>query len=348
MSLANIMYIFVVVVFKLVLWAIAIGYNHTRAAEREVYPFVLVELLVCIIFPIFLFISVILVAIVLNFITIGALDGRQIIPKLLRNVQFEKKTDSDFWIISNSFYFTLERRKSDDSNDSKERAKQIGCGVCYSCFPNFATWILAALAGLCIILAMSYFADRTIDTQVTVTNCSDPRINRDFSCFNSSTLAYVDCVFDTQVELMHCFQFYQFGVDVDLVSSLASAFAFYLVAVNSITIVFGVLQVLLHLKNSKIWGGVFVAFGFLALMGVIVVVIFWATGYIEATRPELSRLNIVNLAQLIMVCLFIILIGTLIITSTWVEKVPKKGNSSSTESADAATVSKSLSGTSNV
>ncbi len=328
------MYIFVVVVFKLVLWAIAIGYNHTRAAEREVYPFVLVELLVCIIFPIFLFISVILVAIVLNFITIGALDGRQIIPKLLRNVQFEKKTDSDFWIISNSFYFTLERRKP---NDSKERR------VCYSCFPNLATWILAALAGLCIILAMSYFADRTIDTQVTVTNCSDPRINRDFSCFNSSTLAYVDCVFDTQVELMHCFQFYQFGVDVDLVSSLASAFAFYLVAVNSITIVFGVLQVLLHLKNSKIWGGVFVAFGFLALMGAIVVVIFWATGYIEATRPELSRLNIVNLAQLIMVCLFIILIGILIITSTWVEKVPKKGNSSSTESADAATVSKSTS-----
>jgi len=171
---------------------------------------------------------------------------------------------------------------------------------------------------------------------MTVTACNDTGIDRDFSCFNASSLAYLDCVTDTNTELLHCFKFYEFGVDVDIVSSLAAAFAFYLVAVNSITTVFVVLQILLHLKNSKIWGVLFVACGFIALTGVIVVVVIWATGYIEAALPELPRLNIVNLAQLIMVCLFLILVGILIITSTWVEKVPDKGKKPGDKPADSA------------
>ena len=316
------------------LWSVAIGYNFSRATEREVYPFVVVELLVCIIFPVFLFIAGILMAVVLDYVTYGALDGRHFIPRLLRNVKFEKGKESDFWIIVNSFYFTLKKPKGD--GDAAAKAKQIGCGVCYSCFPNFATWIIAALAGLCLILAVSYFADRTIDTQITVTSCEDPGVDRDFSCFNASTLAYVDCVTDTNTVLLHCFKFYQFGVDVDIISSIASSFAFYLVAVSSITTVFGVMQILLHLHHSKIWGAFFVAFGFVALTAVIAVVIIWATGYIEAALPELPRLNIVNLAQLIMVCCFIILVGILIVTSTWVEKIPSKGKKSENKDETAA------------
>ena len=323
-----------------VLWAVAVGYNFTRGGVREVYPFVVVELLSCVLFPMFLFVSVVFMAVVLHYVTRGALDGRQILPRLLPNVKFETGEKSDFWIIANSFYFTLKRRPSNKDDDEETRKKLIGCSVCYSCFPNFATWIISALAGLCFILAVSFFVDRTIDTQMTVTACNDTGIDHDFSCFNASTLVYVDCVTDTATELLHCFKFYEFGVDVDIVTSLAAAFAFYLVAVNSITTIFVVLQILLHLKNSKLWGALFVTGGFLGLMGMIAVVIIWATGYIEASLPELPRLNIVNLAQLIMVCLFVVLVGILIITSTWVEKVPNKekkpGDKTSASAATAA------------
>jgi len=125
-----------------VLWAIAVGYNFTRSGVPEVYPFVVVELLCCVLFPIFFFVSVICMAVVLHYVTYGALDGRQILPRLLPNVKFEKGEKSDFWIIANSFYFTLKRRNSNEGDDEGTRKKLIGCSVCYSCFPNFATWII--------------------------------------------------------------------------------------------------------------------------------------------------------------------------------------------------------------
>ena len=155
---------------------------------------------------------------VVNFVTLGAADARGALPHFLQGVKFEAGEKFDHWIIADSFYFPLTKRK--------DRASH---GFCYSCYPNFATWVLVGIVSLICNLAVSYFADITIDSQISVTSCNDDRIDSTFNCFNSSTLAFVDCSNKEQpLELIHCFRFHRFGVDTDLIQAGATTFAFFL------------------------------------------------------------------------------------------------------------------------
>lgn len=312
------------VCISIVLWAIAIGVNHSRRADITVVPFIVVELLVAIGFPFFLFTGGIFMANVLDFITYGAVDARKILPRFLRSVKFEEgteldqvssggdpnKKDYDFWVIEDTFYFYLDKRKGGDR---------------FSCYPNFATWVLVAILSLSINLAVSYFADITLDMQISVTSCSDPRIDRTFSCFNSSTLVFVDCVNDTNVELIHCFKFYRFGVDVDLIQSLATSYAFYLVATSIFAHLFGLMKISLYISNKRVWGVLVVVVGILLFILSVIVILIWLSGYISPALGELSRLNIINLSQFVMVSWFVILIGLLMIGGTWAEKEKVRG-----------------------
>ena len=306
------------------LWAIAVGYNRSRRVNVSVTPFVVVELLVAVIFPILLYISGILMAIVLDYITYGALDGREALPRILRNVKLEKGAKSDFWIIVNSFYFELPKCENTDTGScpEPEQMPKKPSGACHSCYSNRATWLLIIISGMSISLAVSYFVDITLDTQVTVNACNDTRIDRDFSCFNASTLVFVDCVNDVDSELLHCFKFYEFGVDVDIVTSIAASFAFYLVAVTTISNIFLAMKIFLHLYHSNLWGYFFIFAGIFLLVGVIAVIVIWANGYISALTGELPRLNIINLAQMLNISLLVILVGVLIVSCKWVEMGP--------------------------
>ena len=332
------------------LWAIAVGYNRSRRVSVGVTPFVVVELLVAVICPTLLFASAVLMAIVLNYVTDGNIDGREALPRILSNVKFVRGKTYDFWIIVDSFSFQLNKKgqpnkgkeeegtnkqaaerpdqpnkeKEEEGTDKQAAKRPAKHGICYSCFPNSATWILIILSGLTIILAVSYFVDVTLDTQVTVNTCNDTRIDRDFSCFNASTLVFVDCVEDVDTILLHCFKFYQFGVDVDIISSLAGAFAFYLVAITAISNTFLAMKICLHLFNTVLWGVLFIIAGVIAFLGVTIVISVWAVGYISAFIGELPRLNIINLYQLIITCLFIILVGILMVGSEWVEITSSK------------------------
>lgn len=252
---------------------------------------------------------------VIDFITYGASDARTALPRFLTSVKFEKGDNFDYWVIENTFYFSLKKRELKDRVDH---------GFCFSCYPNFATWVLVAIVSLSVNLAVSYFADIALDKQVSVNACSDPRIDRTFSCFNASTLAYVDCVNDTDVELIHCFKFFRFGVDVDLIQSLATAYAFYLVAVSIFGHLFLGMKIFLHISKRRIWGIIMVVAGIVLFLVSVVVIIIWLNGYISAATGELSRLNVINLAQFVMVSWFVLLIGLLMVVGTWAEKKPKQ------------------------
>jgi hypothetical protein len=290
------------------LWAVAIAINHSRVQERTVTPFVVVECLAALCFPLFFVAGFLLMANVIDFITSEAADARKALPRFLNAVKFEKGGEKDHWIIEDSLYFTLKKR---------ERKR-------FSCYPNFATWVLVSIVCLAFIFSVSYFVDIVLDMQVSVTSCDDPRIDRTFSCFNSSTLEHVDCVTDTAVNgILHCFKFYRFGVDVDLIQSIATAYAVYLVASAIFGHIFLVMKVLLHLTKKVYWGGLLVAVGVLFFFGSIVVIVIWLNGYISPIASELSRLNVINLAQFVMVSWFILLTGLLMIGGEWAEKDTK-------------------------
>ena len=234
----NITFSFPPILFSVVLWALAVGHNHSGRVAVTVTPFVVVEILVGIIFPTLLFTSAVLIAIVLNYATYGAIDGREAIPHILNKVKFERGKYSDFWIIVDSFYLKLSRRKQPNERKLDETDEQEPVKDTDSCFPNSATWILIIISGLTIILVVSYLVDMTLDMKVTVNACNDSLINSDFSCFNASTLAFVNCVEDINAQLLLCFKFRQFGIDLDIISSLSGAFAFYLATNTTISNVF--------------------------------------------------------------------------------------------------------------
>lgn len=280
-------------------------------------PFIIVEFLVAVALPFFAFTGGIFMATVLDFITYGNADARTALPHFLSSVKFERGEKKDYWIVEKTFYFKLQKR------EKEERKKH---GFYFSCYPNFATWMLVAVVCLSLNLAVSYFADITLDMQVTVTACDDPRIDRTFSCFNRSTLVFVDCVADTSVELIHCFKFYRFGVDVDLISALATTYAFYLLTAGSFGYLFVIMKIFLHLSKRRLWGVIFVICGMVMFLVSLIVIAVWLSGYISPSLAELARLNVIHLAQLVMVSLLVFLVGVLMLGATWAEKEPKKTN----------------------
>ncbi len=296
------------------LWAIAIGVNHSRRENRTVISFVLVELLVAIAFPFLFFASGVIMANVVDFITLGQADARTALPRFLRSVKFESGDKYDYWVIEDTFYFRLMKRT--------DREKH---GFCYSCYPNIATWVLVGIVSLSINLAVSYFADITLDMQVSVNSCNDDRIDRTFSCFNSGNLVFVDCENPGfNITLIHCFKFYRFGVDTNLIQAISTTFAFYLVTSALFGHVFLGLKVFLHLSQRKLWGGLVIFVGVLLFILSCAVIVVWLLGYISPAQPELARLNIINLGQFVMVSLFVVLIGFLMVSGTWAQKEIKK------------------------
>ena len=137
-----------------------------------------------------------------------------------------------------AFTFKLNRQKQPSERKLNETDGKEPVEDTDSYFPNSATWILIIISGLTIILVVSYLVDMTLDKKLTVNACNNSRINSDFSYFNASTLAFVNCVEDINAQLLHCFKFRQYGIDLDIISSLPGAFAFYLATNTTISNVF--------------------------------------------------------------------------------------------------------------
>ena len=295
-------------------WGIAISFNHARQDARTVATFVIVEILVAVALPIFLCASLAFFAVVLEYITIGHLDMRTLVPRLIGMVKFESGLKYDYWAIDDIFYYPLKRK---DGRSDK--------GCWFSVDKSPATWFLAIIIGTAFNLVISYFVDLTLDAQITVTSCDDPLIDRTYDCFNASSLNFVDCVDDTATELLHCFKFYRFGVETNIITAITTSYAFYLVTIAVFKQIFSVVRNLVHIKPSRFWGVGFVAVGLIFYAASIIVLVIWIHGYAVDTISEIRRINIIHISQFFMVSTFVTMVGGLLL-SKWYEKLHTKAH----------------------
>ena len=297
-----------------VLWGIAISFDHARRAIKNVTAFILVELLTALVLPICLFVGTILFAIVLDYITVGHLDLRIMIPRFVRDVRLESGEKNDYWVIDDSIYYPLKKKKN--------RIGHKFC--CYSIDLSPATWFLTIIVCTGFHLAISVFVDMTIDQQITVNSCNSPLIDRSFDCFNASTLAFVDCIDNTQTELLHCFKFFRFGVETDFISTISAAYFIFLLTMAVFSHIYFVMRNLLRVKPTRYWGIGFCLLGSFCFLGTIVLTLFWIVGYAASNVSELQQINIIHLAQLFMVSIFVTTVGLFLVCGTWYERVLTK------------------------
>ena len=295
-------------------WGIAISFNHSRQDEKTVSSFIIVEILVAVGLPVFLCSSVAFFAVVLEYITIGKVDLRMLIPRLVQTVKFEIGEKYDYWVIDEILYYRLKKKEG-----------RGGKGCWFAVDKSPATWFLAIIVGTAINLAFSHFVDSTLDGQVTVTSCSDPLIDRSYDCFNASTLIFVDCVTDNETTLLHCFKFYRFGVEANIKTGIATSYAFYLVTIAVFKQILTVMRNLINIKPSRYWGVGFIGVSLIFFVGSTITVVFWIQGYAADTIPELRRLNIIHLWQFFMVSIFVLMVGGLLL-SKWYEKLTTRAH----------------------
>ena len=305
-----------------VLWSIAIAFDHSRRTDKTVSAFVGVEILAALALPTFLFVGGSLLAVVLDFITFGHLDPHQGLTRFIPGaIKYEKGRKNDYWVIEDTFYFKLKKHDKLDGLARDQDKNELAKYTCfYSCDKNLATWHLATVVALSMLLAISYFVDITIDQAVTAGSCRD--VPRTFECFNVSTLAHVDCRNDLTGVALYCFRFLQFGVDQDIIAALSQAFAFYLLTVQAFVKTFSVVKVFLHVKPTKFWGALFLIVGVILLIAMVIVSIIWIRGYVSPSVVAIIRLNVINLAQFVMICLLLINTGALLLEGGWWERNP--------------------------
>lgn len=284
------------------LWGIAIAFDYTRRVDLRVESFVLVDLLVGIGVPAFLFVSVALMAVVLDFITVGYLDARKAIAKILPAVKFLKGAKHYYWVIEGTFYFPLSRKRH-----------HLEHGCCYACDKSRSTWYLSFILGLALTLAVSFFIDRAIIDIRTVTSCSD--VDGSYDCFNATSYNHIDCVNNLFItRQIHCFRFLRIGSDVNILTALAESFAFYLFTLAFFAKIFGVVKILLHFKPSRLWGILFIVIGLLLFILAVVL--------LAVSDALVIQLDVIGALQFLMVSLFIVIIGILLVEGQWWEKVP--------------------------
>lgn len=246
-----------------VLWAIALGYYHTNRLDKHIADFAVVEILAGFILPLLLFISVVLLGVLVEHVTIGRVDTRKRIKRFIPSVVFEEGVENDYWVIEDRFYFKLDKR-----------SEHLKHGVFYSCNRELSTWLLTAIVALSLLLCFSYFVDISVIEEQTLSSCPDDP--GEYDCFNRTSFDFVDCGDEDQrnyVELIHCFRFLRFAVDTSFITGFAQSFAFYLATVAIFGRTFSIVKTLLHLHRTRLWGVLFLVIGGVA---VILTIIFLA------------------------------------------------------------------------
>ena len=193
----------------------------------------------------------------------GVIDSRNGIVSLLPLVKLKKGVKNDYWVISSHFYFPL------------SKPEQVTSNCWYWCDKSRYTWYLTAVVSMAVLLSTLYFADASIATQRSVRSCGS--IDASYDCFNRSTFKLVNCQDPEQaryVSQLHCFKFLQFGRDVDVFATMGGCFAIYAGTVILFSRTFALANLLLHLRQTRLWGlglvtiGVFVLAVFVVLLSV--------------------------------------------------------------------------------
>ena len=299
-----------------VLWMIVVAYDFTARTEKEVWPFIVTELVVGLICPFFLFIAVTLISIVMRFVTGDQVDPRAIISRVLPSVKLVQgetvkapRETLKFWVISNNFYMKLRKPHGTPGE------------LRHSIDSSISTWLLVFISGLSIILAMSYFLNQNIVTEMTIPVedlQSNPDTCQTHSCFRETNFVYIpncsNSTFFQGAMFLHCFRFLEFGQDTDIITSLGITIGFYLATVHYFSLIFIISNVLFHIRQTKLWSILIFLLGIGLFIGALVVLF----------SPHFTdiHLDIIKVGQFFLVAIYSILIGVLLCTGEVKEIVP--------------------------
>ena len=254
-----------------VMWMILLAFDYQNQPKPVVWPFIVTECIVGLVCPILLFIGGIFLGVVVGFVTAGQVDPKLTMTSVLPAVQLEvgklvktlqKKT---FWVIADQFYMPI-RDPCGETTDLR-----------HAIDPTCSTWLLIILSGLAVILATSFFVDQNVVEALTIPiqeimERSDICINYD--CFAEVTYDFVNCTPGSDLNnynFLHCFRFYRLGADVDLISTLGITAGFFLATVHFFRLIFVVANVLMHIRQSKLWGILISIGGVIIFIGALVV-----------------------------------------------------------------------------
>ena len=268
--------------------------------------YIIVDILIGIVAPILLFISTGLVAIVVDFITVGQLDMRNAISYILSSVALQEGKENNYWTILDTFFFPMNKRPHRSDH-----------GFLYSCDKSGYTWCFAIICALSILLVFSYFVDLTVTDEITSKSCPS---NPGYVCFYQENYTYVDCSLQVTKPLDNaiiCYKFFRFGVDVNLITALSQSFAFYLLITTFFTQVFTVVRVLISIKPSRFWGIGLILFSFLLIGGAIVVLV--------DSDVLVVYTGILSILEFFMVAAAVFVIGILLVEGKWWEKLSSNG-----------------------
>lgn len=246
----------------------------------------------------------------MDFITIGVLDVRLIIPKFLEAVEFEEGNKFDHWVIKEQFYFFVNKKTQE------ERMRQ---GFVYTISHDFSTLVLLAIVGISVVFTMSYFTSNTVESQKTIQKCDSTLITSEYTCFSTDTLSFVDCSSGNSSTVMaaplQCFKF--FIIESELASIAATTFALYLtISTAVLNAMFYLIKILLKIYfKKKVWGVVLLFFGTLIFVAGVALLVMWIIGYSSTSLPALTQFSLSNLVQLFMLAILVMLVGTLMLQS---------------------------------
>lgn len=302
-----------------VLWMIVVAYDFFNQATFQVWPFIVTELIVGLVCPIFLLIGSALLSIVIAFVTAEQVDLRIVIQRMLPSVVLvngqtcdDNPTTFKFWVIVDQFYIKL-----------KEPFGKLG-QLRHAIDRNLSTWLIVLIGGLAMILTVSYFVNQTLVQALTVPvqeYLMESDICVNYACFNETNFAYFDVncsdVSATNFEFtsfLHCFRFLEFGKDADIITNLGVSVGFYLATVHFFQIIFIVITILMHIKPTKAWGILMMVAGVGVFAGAMAVLF--------SPRFTTVQLDVIQVGQFFLVALYLVFIGILLCTGTIHEIVP--------------------------
>ena len=300
-----------------VLWMIVVAFNFSQSTQ--LWPFIVTELIVGLVCPIFIFIGCALLAIVIAFVTAEQVDLRIAIQHLLPSVMLVQGVTRDddpesfkFWVIASHFFIKL-----------KKPYGEVG-QLRHAVGTNLSTWLLVSIAGLAVILTVSYFVNQSFVQALTVPIqefLEESDICLNYVCFNETNFDHIDvnCSNVTAVDFMytnflHCFRFLQFGANPDIITNVGISVGFYLATVHFFQIIFFVTTILMCVKQTRIWGILMIIVGVGIFVGAMVVLF----------SPHFTqvRLDVIKVAQFFLLAFYCVFIGILLCTGSIREIVP--------------------------
>ena len=306
--------------FIVVLWMICIAYNFFNQATSKMWPFIVTEVVVGIVCPVFVFFGCILLAIVITFVTAEQLDLRYIIQRMLPSLKLEVKKASEtadghhdetidsaqYWVIANHYSIKL------NGNEQSGEKGELRHTMC----KDASTWILATIAGLAVIQTVSNFINNTMVQGLIVPISEfleESDICLDFACFSPGSFDYisvncsnVNAANFSNINFLHCFRFFEFGKSTDFITNLAISVAFYLAVVHSFQIIFTVLNVLMYIRQSTVWGIIMIFASLLPFAGMVI--------YCISPYFAVVQVDAITAGQILLVSIYILLVGILLLT----------------------------------